>query len=89
MKKKTRNGEWRWNDLSEEEKRVCRLSVVDGMKKAAIASEIGVSHTQIKLHFRIIYRVLKVKSLVELAFEMGRHWMSAAPPVSKSRSAGE
>jgi DNA-binding CsgD family transcriptional regulator len=70
MKKKV----WRWSALSEREKQLCRLRVAEGMKIPAVALEVGISGTKVVHSFYGIYHVLGVSGIVELAFEMGRHY---------------
>jgi hypothetical protein len=70
---------WRWNDLSEREKRLCYLRVVKGMKLFAAGRELGIGRTRVTQVIWTTYRILGVESVMELAFEMGRHWEEIKP----------
>jgi hypothetical protein len=65
---------WRWNDLTDREKKICYLRVVNGMKLFAVSQELGISRTRIMQLVEATYRILGVRDLTELAFEMGKHW---------------
>jgi len=65
---------WRWALLSKKEKRICRLLVVKRMKRRAAGQEVGLSLTRTGYILEAIYRTMGVEDMVELAFEMGKHW---------------
>jgi DNA-binding CsgD family transcriptional regulator len=72
--KRSRKKVWRWSALSEREKQLCRLRVVEDMKIPALALEVGISAKAVEQNFYAIYHVLNVSGRVQLAFEMGKHW---------------
>jgi len=65
---------WRWNELTEKEKQICRLVVMERKKRFAIQRDMGISKTNLARRLYIIYLKLDVSDKTELAFEMGKHW---------------
>jgi hypothetical protein len=65
---------FRWNELSARERTFAKLLVVKRMKRFAAGRQLGIGPTRSGQLTEAIYRVAGVSDLVQLAFEMGRHW---------------
>ncbi len=66
---------WRWNELTERQKRIALLAIDGQLNKFGIAREIGISKSTVGFHLSNIYNTLGVKHWrVQLAFLLGQHW---------------
>jgi len=64
----------RWRKLTQEERRIIHAYVVKQQKVESIAQDNATSRSNVVLKISAVYRLLDVKSQLELAFRMGKHW---------------
>lgn len=64
----------RWKELTARQKRIALLAIEGKLNRFGIGRELGVSRSAVVLQLGKIYRLLGVRDVIELAFEMGRHW---------------
>jgi len=65
---------WRWNDLTERERKIAIVYITGFKKRCAIGQDFGISKRRVSQILETIYRVMDCHDRAELGFLLGQHW---------------